>query len=135
MSRLRKVLGWLGIILLGLFNGILEDLVFLNVLVPYMPTSLDLTGDLFWTFTVPLAQLLTLAVTGTLAWFFLSLRQLPRLVTYWACWTGARTFFLNTFNNPAEDILIYVLWIALWCILIGLLDRFTGTARLSGNQS
>ncbi len=123
MSKVRNVLGWVGIVVLGLINGILEDILFLQILVPYMPVSWDLTGDLFFTFTVPLAQLMALCITGTLAWFFLDLRQTPRLITFWACWSVARATFLTLINNPVQDVLIYLLWIAVWCVLIGLLAR------------
>ena len=64
VSRLKAVLSWVGIVVLGLAHGILEDLMFIKVLVEYLPPSWDLTGDLFFIFTVPLAQLLTFAVTG-----------------------------------------------------------------------
>ena len=124
MSKLRNVLSWAGIVLLGLINGVLEDLLFLNILVPYMPPSVDLTGNLFFTFTVPLSQLLALSITGTLAWFFLGLRETPRLITFWACWSVARATFLTQINNPVEDVLIYLLWIALWCVLVWVLARF-----------
>ncbi len=127
MSKTRNVLGWVGIVFLGILSGILEDLLFISILVLYMPTSLDLTGDLFWVFTVPLAQLLALAVTGSLAWFLCGLRQTPRLITFWACWSAARALMLNTFLNPLEDIVIYLLWIAFWCLLLWLLARFTGS--------
>ncbi|MCY3793363.1 MAG: hypothetical protein OXG51_03185 [Gammaproteobacteria bacterium] len=127
MSRLRKVLGWAGIVVLGLVHGVLEDLLFLNVLVPYMPPSWDLTGNLYFTFTVPLAQLMAVGITGTLAWFFLGLRETPRLITFWACWSVARAAFLTRLNNPVEDVLIYLSWIALWCALIWLLARFMGS--------
>ena len=73
MSKLRSSLGWLGLVFLGLVNGILEDLMFITIMVPYTPMSVDLTGKLFWIFTVPVAQLMALAVTGTLAWFFWAL--------------------------------------------------------------
>jgi hypothetical protein len=126
MSRTRNILSWAGIVLLGLFNGVLEDILFISILVPYLPVSWDLTGNLFFTFTVPLAQLMALSITGTLAWFFLGLRETPRLVTFWACWSVARATFLTLINNPLEDVLIYLLWIALWCVLIGLLARFVG---------
>ncbi len=126
---MRKVLSWAGIVLLGLVNGVLEDILFLSVLVPYMPTSLDLTGDLFWVFTVPLAQLMALAVTGSLAWWLLGLRQPGRLITFWACWSVARATFLTTVNNPPGDVLIYLLWIALWCGLIALAARFRRPAE------
>ena len=126
MDKLRNILGWAGIVVLGLVNGVLEDLLFISILVPYMPPSWDLTGNLFFTFTVPLAQLMALAITGTLAWFFLGLRQTPRLITFWACWSLARATFLTQINNPVEDVLIYLSWIALWCVLIGLLARFAG---------
>ena len=107
------------IILLGLINGILEDLLFISVLVPNMPANLDLTGDLFWIFTVPLAQIMALALSGTAAWF-LGIKHIPQLITFWACWLLARTTFLSLVNNPIEDILIYLLWITFWCALIGL---------------
>ena len=135
MNKIRNILGWAGIVILGLFNGVLEDLLFLNILVPYMPPSWDLTGNLFFIFKVPLAQLLTLSITGTLAWFFLSLRQMPRLITFWACWSVARATFLTLINNPLEDVLIYLVWIALWCVLLGLLARRKGNRHQKANTS
>lgn len=129
MNRFLQFLSWVGIVILGLAHGILEDLMFIRVLVEYMPPSWDLTGDLFFTFTVPLAQLMALAITGTLAWFFLGLQHLPKLITFWACWTIARAAFLFQLNNPVEDVLIYLAWIALWCALIGLLGRFVGNRQ------
>ncbi len=120
MRIVLNMLAWIGIIVLGLANGVLEDLVFLHVLVPYMPVSVDLTGDLFWVFTVPLAQLLTLAVTGTAAWF-LGLHRPTRLIVFWLCWSLSRAAFLTRINNPPEDVMIYLLWITIWCGLIGLL--------------
>lgn len=129
MSKFRNILGWLGIIVLGLANGVLEDILFISILVPYMPVNWDLTGDLFFTFTVPLAQLMALSITGTLAWFFLRLRETPRLVTFWACWSVARATFLTLLNNPPEDVLIYLLWIAFWCGLVALLARFVDAGK------
>ena len=126
MGNLKNILGWAGIVLLGLVNGVLEDILFVTVLVPNLPMSWDLTGDMFFIFTVPLAQLLALLVTGTLAWFFLGLRQAPRLITFWACWSLARAAFLTLANNPIQDVLIYLLWIAIWCALIGLLAHLLG---------
>ena len=123
MNKVWSVLSWVGVALLGLINGVLEDIMFLQVLVPYMPPSWDLTGDLFFTFTVPLAQLMALCVTGTISWFFLGLRELPRLLTFWACWSIARATFLTLINNPVQDVLTYLAWIAFWCLLIGLLAR------------
>ena len=123
MNRTRNILGWAGIVLLGIINGVLEDVLFVSVLVPYMPPSWDLTGNLFFIFTVPLSQLMALSITGTLAWFFLGLQQIPRLVVFWACWSAARATFLTLINNPVQDVLIYLSWIALWCVLIGLLAR------------
>ena len=76
-----------------------------------------------------------LAITGTLAWFFLGLSQLPKLITFWACWTIARAAFLFGINNPVEDVLIYLAWIALWCTLIGLLARFVDNRRASGMET
>ena len=119
MSKIRKKINWALVILLGLVNGILEDLLFISVLVPNMPASLDLTGDLFWIFTVPLAQIMALALSGTAAWF-LGIKHLPQLITFWACWVLARTTFLSLVNNPIEDIAIYLVWITFWCVLIGL---------------
>ncbi len=130
MSRLIQFLSWVGIVILGIAHGILEDLMFIRVLVEYMPPSWDLTGDLFFTFTVPLSQLMVLAITGTLAWFFLGLRHLPKLITFWACWTIARAAFLFRINNPVEDVSIYLAWIALWCALIGLLAHFKDRHQL-----
>ncbi|MFL2527268.1 MAG: hypothetical protein ACJ0Q3_07275 [Candidatus Azotimanducaceae bacterium] len=119
MSKIRKKINWALVILLGLVNGILEDLLFISVLVPNMPASLDLTGDLFWIFTVPLAQIMALTLSGTAAWF-LGIKHLPQLITFWACWVLARTTFLSLVNNPIEDIAIYLVWITFWCVLIGL---------------
>ena len=119
MSKIRKKINWALVILLGLVNGILEDLLFISVLVPNMPASLDLTGDLFWIFTVPLAQIMALTLSGTAAWF-LGIKHLPQLITFWACWVLARTTFLSLVNNPIEDIAIYLAWITFWCVLIGL---------------
>ena len=124
MSKTRNLLSWVGIVLLGLINGVLEDIMFLRVLVEYMPPTLDLTGDLFFTFTAPLAQLMALAITGSLAWFFLGLRQTPKLITFWFCWSLARGVFLTLINNPFQDVLIYLCWIAFWCVLIGVLAHF-----------
>jgi hypothetical protein len=126
MGKFRTAFGWTGIVALGLVSGVLEDIMFVAILVPYLPVSWDLTGDLFWVFTVPLAQLMALAVTGTLAWF-LGLRQPARLITFWACWSVARATFLTQINNPIGDVLIYLVWIAAWCGLIGVLTRFAGT--------
>ncbi len=123
MSKLKTILSWAGIVILGLAHGILEDIMFLQVLVEYMPPSVDLTGNLFFLFTVPLAQLMAFAITGTIAWHFLGLRQLPRLITFWACWIVARTVFLNFAQNPPADIAIYLAWITLWCFLVGLYAR------------
>lgn len=123
MSRLKAVLSWVGIVVLGLAHGILEDLMFIKVLVEYLPPSWDLTGDLFFIFTVPLAQLLTFAVTGSLAWYLLGLNYLPKLITFWACWVIARTAFLVFALNPVGDIAVYLAWISLWCFLVGLVAR------------
>ncbi len=129
MGNKRSVLGWIGlaaswagIVLLGLITGILEDVMFVAVLVPNMPPSIDLTGDMFWLFTVPLAELIALAVTGTLA-LFLGLRRAPRLIAFWICWMASRTAFLVFAKNPAGDILIYLTWITFWCALIALSTR------------
>ena len=97
--------------------------MYISILVPYTPISVDLTGDMFWVFTVPLAQLMALAVTGTAAWF-LGIKYFPKLITFWGCWLAARTAFLSAVLNPVEDILIYVFWITLWCGLIGLAGYF-----------
>ena len=123
MSRLKAVLRWVGIVVLGLAHGILEDLMFIKVLVEYLPPSWDLTGDLFFIFTVPLAQLLTFAVTGSLAWYLLGLSYLPKLISFWACWVIARTAFLVFALNPVGDIAVYLAWISLWCFLVGLVAR------------
>ena len=123
MSKTKNILSWVGIVILGLAHGLLEDLMFIGVLVEYMPANIDLTGDLFFVFTVPLAQLLILAITGTIAWFFLGLSHIPKLITFWLCWIVARTAFLTFAKNPIGDIAIYLAWITLWCFLIGLLAR------------
>ncbi|MEM9743819.1 MAG: hypothetical protein AAF918_14145 [Pseudomonadota bacterium] len=117
------ILAWVGIVLLGLAHGVLEDLMFLRVLVEYVPPSVDLTGNLFFTVTVPLAQLMTLAITGTFAWHVLGLWRTPRLITFWACWIAARTAFLTFAKNPPGDIVVYLAWITLWCVLLGLYAR------------
>ncbi len=123
MSKFKVILSWVGIVILGLAHGILEDLMFIRVLVEYVPPNWDLTGDLFFTFTVPLAQLMTFAITGTLAWNLLGLGQLSKLITFWACWIAARTAFLASLQNPFGDIAIYLAWITLWCFLVGLYAR------------
>ena len=128
MSKVKVILSWVGIVILGLAHGVLEDLMFVRVLVEYMPPSWDLTGDIFFVFTVPLAQLLTFAITGTIAWHFLGLWQLPKLITFWACWIVARAAFLNFAQNPPTDIAIYLAWITLWCALVGLYARSTRQA-------
>jgi|TARA_B100000315_G_C14548351_1_gene574425 hypothetical protein len=132
MSKFKVVLGWVGIVILGLAHGVLEDLMFVRVLVEYIPASVDLTGDLFFIFTVPLAQLMTFVITGTLAWHFLGLRNLPRLITFWACWIVARTAFLVFAQNPVGDIAIYLAWITLWCFLVGLYARSKNQAQDRG---
>ena len=132
MSKVRNVLSWAGIVVLGLATGVLEDIMFVTLMVPYFPASWDLTGNLFWVFTVPMAQAMALAVTGTLAWL-LGLRQPARLITFWACWTVSRATFLTLINNPFADVLAYLLWIALWCALIGLLTRFLATGARPGS--
>ena len=123
MSKFKVILSWVGIVLLGLAHGLLEDIMFIRVLVEYIPASWDLTGDIFFIFTVPLAQLMTFAITGTLAWRFLGLRHLPKLVTFWGCWIFARSAFLTFAQNPIGDIAIYLGWITLWCFLVGLYAR------------
>ena len=128
MSKFKMILSWVGIVILGLAHGILEDLMFVRVLVEYMPPSVDLTGDMFFVFTVPLAQLMTFAITGTLAWHLLGLEHLPKLITFWACWIVARTAFLNFAQNPAGDIAVYLAWITLWCFLVGLYSWFKNQA-------
>ncbi len=124
MAGLREGLSWLALAVLGILSGVLEDVLFILILVPYLPGSLDLTGDLFWVFTVPLAQLLALSLTGTLGWLFLGLRQRRRLIGFWLIWMSARGTFLFLVNNPVEDILAYLAWITLWCLGIGLLARW-----------
>jgi len=120
VRNVRSSLMWLGLVFIGLVNGVLEDLLFISILVPYAPMSLDLTGELFWIFTVPLAQLMALSITGTIGWFFLGLDQTPRLVVFWAVWIVARTAFLLQIYNPLGDVAVYLAWLTLWCALIGL---------------
>jgi hypothetical protein len=133
MSKLKVILSWVGIVILGLAHGILEDLMFIRVIVEYVPPSWDLTGDLFFIFTVPLAQLMTFAITGTLAWYLLGLRQLAKLITFWACWIVARTTFLVVAQNPVDDIAIYLAWITLWCFLVGLYARSRNQSELAAS--
>ena len=128
MTKAKVILSWLAIGAAGLINGVLEDIMFFSVLVPAMPMSIDLTGDIFWYVTVPMAQLLALAVTGVFAWFFLGLAQISRLVTFWLCWVLARVTFLLQVHNPVEDVAIYVLWTTIWCVLIGVLAKIKGSA-------
>jgi hypothetical protein len=123
MNNSRVIIGWAGIILLGLAHGVLEDLMFVKVLVEHAPVTWDLTGDLFFVFTAPLAQLMTFAITGTLAWHFLGLHQLYRLVAFWLSWITARAILLTLLQNPIGDIAIYLAWITLWCFLVGLYAR------------
>jgi uncharacterized membrane protein len=120
VRNVRSSLMWLGLVFIGLVNGVLEDLLFISIIVPYAPMSLDLTGELFWIFTVPLAQLMALSITGTIGWFFLGLDQTPRLVVFWAVWIVARTAFLLQIYNPLGDVAVYLAWLTLWCALIGL---------------
>jgi len=120
VRNVRSSLMWLGLVFIGLVNGVLEDLLFISIIVPYAPMSLDLTGELFWIFTVPLAQLMALSITGTVGWFFLGLDQTPRLVVFWAVWIVARTVFLLQIYNPLGDVAVYLAWLTLWCALIGL---------------
>jgi hypothetical protein len=120
VRNVRNNLMWLGLVFIGLVNGVLEDLLFISIVVPYAPMSLDLTGKLFWIFTVPLAQLMALSITGTIGWFFLGLDQTPRLVVFWAVWIVARTTFLLQIHNPLDDVAVYLAWLTLWCALIGL---------------
>ncbi len=131
MSKTRNIICWVGIVMLGLAHGLLEDILFIQILVPYMPPSWDLTGDLFFIFTVPLAQLIALGITGTIGWFLLDLRHTPRLITFWALWSVARTAFLAAVYNPIQDIAIYLAWIALWCFLYWLLARFVSNRQLA----
>ena len=128
MRSVLNVLSWAGIVFLGLLNGVLEDLMFMFVMVPNFPMSWDLTGDLFWIFTVPVSQLMALAVTGTAAWF-LGLRHPARLLTFWAVWSLARITFLNFAHNPFWDIVLILAWIAFWCALIGVLSRILSSGR------
>ena len=120
MRNVRSNLMWLGLVFIGLVNGVLEDVLFISIIVPYAPMSLDLTGELFWIFTVPLAQLMALSITGTIGWFFLGLDQTPRLVVFWAVWIVARTTFLLQIHNQLDDVAVYLAWLTLWCALIGL---------------
>ena len=107
--------------------------MFIRVLVEYMPPDWDLTGNLFFIFTVPLAQLMTFAITGTLAWRFLQLWRLPKLVTFWACWVVARTIFLTLIFNPIGDIAIYLAWITLWCGLVGIYAKSKHRTKLAAS--
>ena len=50
MSKPKVVLSWIGIVLLGLAHGLLEDIMFVSVLVEYMPPDVELTGNLFFIF-------------------------------------------------------------------------------------
>jgi len=131
MSKLKVILSWVGLVILGLAHGVLEDIMFIRVLVEYIPP--DLTGDLFFIFTVPLAQLMTFAITGTLAWHFLGIKHLPRLITFWACWIIARTSFLVFAQNPVGDIAIYLAWITLWCLLVGFYARSKNRAVIASD--
>ena len=134
MSKFKVTRSWIGIVFLGLTHGILEDLMFIRILVEYMPADWDITGDLFFIFTVPLAQITTFAITGTLAWHFLGLCQLPKLITFWGCWVFARATFLSLLLNPLQDIAIYLAWISLWCVLVGLYARAKHTKARSADS-
>ena len=135
MAKLKQILSWLAVVAIGLINGVLEDIMFISVLVPNMPMSLDLTGDMFWYVTVPMAQLLALGVTGVIGWFFLGLAKVPRLITFWACWVVARTIFLLQLHNPVEDVVIYLLWATFWCVLIGVVAKLRRGDRHGTNVS
>ena len=123
VAKLKGAISWAGIVILGLAHGVLEDLMFIKVLVEYLPPSWDLTGDLFFIFTVPLAQLLTFAVTGPLAWFLLGLNHLPKLITFWACWIICSHSVSCICAQPCRRYRIYLAWISLWCFLVGLVAR------------
>ncbi|NCF34054.1 MAG: hypothetical protein GWP50_10860 [Proteobacteria bacterium] len=123
MSKFKTILSWVGIVILGLAHGVLEDLMYIQVVMEYAPPSWDLTGNLFYVLTVPLPQLMSFAITGTLAWYFLGLKQLPKLVTFWVCWVVARAAFLAFGQNPIGDITVYLVWITLWCLMVGLYAR------------
>ena len=43
MRKFKVILSWVGIIFLGLAHGLLEDIMFIRVLVEYVPASWDLT--------------------------------------------------------------------------------------------
>ena len=131
MSTAKIIFSWIGIVLLGLAHGVLEDLMFIRILVEYLPGSWDITGDLFFIFTVPLAQLMTFAISGTLAWHFLGLKHLPKLITFWACWVIARSAFLFVLNNPPVDIAIYLAWITFWCVLVGVYAQSKKSSELA----
>lgn len=131
MSTFKTILGWVGIVILGLAHGVLEDLMFIRVMVEFFPASWDLTGNMFFFLTVPLAQLMVFAITGPLAWYFLGLGHLPKLVTFWACWIVSRTGFLLAFQNPPGDIAIYLAWITLWCFLVGVYARSKNQGELA----
>ena len=79
--------------------------MFIRVLVEYMPPSWDLTGDLFFIFTVPLSQLMVLAITGTLAWFF-PWPPTPAKAYYLLGMLDdcPRAAFLFRIHNPVEDV-------------------------------
>ena len=113
MAKLRGAITWAGIVILGLAHGVLEDLMFIKVLVEYLPPNWDLTGDLFFIFTVPLAQLLTFAVTGSLAWYLLGLNHLPKLITFWACWVIARTAFW--YLRLTLSAILQSIWLGFLC--------------------
>jgi hypothetical protein len=129
MNKPKVTLSWVGIVVLGLAHGVLEDLMFILVLVEYAPPSLDLTGNVFFVFTVPLAQLMTFAITGTIAWHLLRLKERPKLMIFWLCWIGARATFLTLAQNPIGDIMIYLGWITFWCLLVGLRARAQNSAE------
>ena len=135
MAKLKQILSWFAVVAIGLINGVLEDIMFFSVLVPNMPMSLDLTGDMFWYVTVPMAQLLALGLTGVIGWLFLDLAKVPRLITFWACWVVARTIFLLQIHNPVEDVVIYLLWATFWCVLIGILAKIKGGNRHGADVS
>ena len=47
MSKVKTILSWVGIVILGLAHGVLEDLMYIQVVMEYAPPSWDLTGNLF----------------------------------------------------------------------------------------
>ena len=132
MSKFKVTRSWIGVVFLGLAHGILEDLMFIRILVEYTPADWDITGDLFFIFTVPLAQLMTFAITGTLAWHFLGTLAITE-ADYFLGLLGHRASNIPIVAITTRSKTLQSIWPGspLWCVLVGLYARAKHTSARS----